>query len=458
VVRVAVIGGGSTQWAPTLVTDLLSMPGLVERGLDIVLEDVDAARLARTHRFAEAAAERARLAARAGPVRVGATTDQGEALEGADFVVVTISTGGFNSMRHDLEVPARHGVRQPVGDTVGPGGISRALRNVPVLRAIAADVSARCPDAWLLNIANPMSCLTRAAHSAHPRTVGLCHEVSLFLIDAALVLGRRVEEFTVTVGGVNHLPVVTRMAVAGENAFPLLLAAADEGRAGDDTGRYPDQPWRSKTSFARRHRVKLWLLERFGALPAAGDRHVVEFFPHFLGEESGWGAAWGIEHTTIAEREADEAGFVARIERQLAGAEPIPHWQSGEMAVPVIDSLVNGTRRELPLNLPNAGQVAGLPDGPVVESICVADGSGIRPRDTVVLPPPFDEWVRRHVAVQELTFAAALAGDRQLALAAMFLDPLSGRCDASAVEAMLDELLAATAEWLPAFPSANSRQ
>lgn len=445
-VRVVIIGGGSTQWAPTLVTDLLSMPGLPELGLDIVLEDIDEGRLARTFRYARVAVDRFGLGA---SVRVTATTDQGEALDGADFVVVTITTGGFASMRHDLEIPARYGIRQPVGDTVGPGGISRALRNVPVLRAIAEDVSARCPDAWLLNITNPMSCLTRAAQSAHPRSVGLCHEVPLFLIDAALVLGCAHDEFRPAVAGVNHLPVMTSLDLNGENAFGLLLAAAEEGRARDDSAEHAGEPWRSKTSFARRHAVKLALLERFGALPAAGDRHVAEFFPHFLTKESGWGAAWGIDHTTIAEREADEAAFVERAERQIAGAERMPRWQSGEMVAPVIHSIFTGEARDLPLNVPNAGQLAGIPDGPVVECICTVDAKGIHPTGTVTLPPPFDEWVRRHVAVQELTFAAALSGDRQLALAAFTLDPLAGRIDFARIEAMASELLAATSPWLP---------
>jgi alpha-galactosidase len=117
----------------------------------------------------------------------------------------------------------------------------------------------------------------------------------------------------------------------------------------------------------------------------------------------------------------------------------------------VVDSLVTGTRRELPVNIPNAGQVPDVADGPVVESMCVVDGDGVRGRDVAPLPDPFAELVRRHVATQELTVEAALSGDRDLARAAFLLDPLAGRGDLRETDAMVDELLAGTATWLPQF-------
>src|SRR5439155_19997660 len=214
--------------------------------------------------------------------------------------------------------------------------------------------------------------------------------------------------------------------IQGRDGFDVLLDVAEQGRTSDDTDDVEFE-FQSKTHFARSHQVKLGLLERFGALPGAGDRHVVEFFPHFLTEASGWGKAWGVHLTTIGEREADQAEFVNNVELTLAGDRNVPAWQSGEMVAPVIDSLTTGERRELPLNLPNQGQLAGFPQGPVVETMCVVDGDGMRGREEVVLPDPFDEWVRRHVATQELTVEAALSGDRRLALEAFSLDPLGGR-------------------------------
>ncbi len=160
---------------------------------------------------------------------VATTTDQRRALEGADFVVVTISTGGFDSMAVDLEVPARHGIRQSVGDTVGPGGVNRSLRNVPVLVGVAEDMAEVCPDAWLLNITNPMTCLTRAVCAqTDVRAVGLCHEVGNWTLDLAIALGLPAEAVGPTVAGVNHFPVVTALDVDGEDGFDVLREMVDE--------------------------------------------------------------------------------------------------------------------------------------------------------------------------------------------------------------------------------------
>ena len=389
-------------------------------------------------------------------VGLSATTDLGEAIEGADYVAVTISTGGFRSMTHDLAVPERHGIRQSVGDSVGPGGISRALRNVPVLAGIAREVAARAPDAWLLNISNPLTCLTRAAQLVHGRTVGLCHEVIHFCTDVALLFGVPADDVHAEVAGVNHFPVVRALDVAGDDGLALLAEVAGAARAHDDTTDAA-QPFRSKTAFARRHQVKLAMLERYGAFAAAGDRHVVEFVPHLLTEASGWGKSWGVELTSIGDREANQALFVENVDLQVRGERAIPAWQSGELVAPLIDSLRTGTRRDVPINSGNQGQLAGVPDGAVVEAMFRVDADGVHPGPPVTLPSPFAEWVRRHAAVQELTVAAALEGDREKVLQAMTLDPLVGRGDLAGIEAMTDELLAATAEWLPQFAATPSQ-
>ena len=142
------------------------------------------------------------------------TVDRAAALRDADFVVVTISTGGFASMAHDLEIPARYGIRQSVGDTVGPGGISRALRNIPVLVDIARDMERLCPDAWLLNITNPMTCLTRAvARETSIRVVGLCHEVVIMSWFVAIACGVQADDVGFAITGVNHLPWITELSI-----------------------------------------------------------------------------------------------------------------------------------------------------------------------------------------------------------------------------------------------------
>jgi alpha-galactosidase len=446
--QITIIGGGSYQWTPELLADLLGTESL--RGAHYVLEDIDPVPLAKM----EVLAPKVGDALGAGAT-FATTTDQRQALEGADFVIVTISTGGFDSMAVDLDVPARYGIRQSVGDTVGPGGINRSLRNIPVLVGVGEDMGKICPDAWLLNITNPMTCLTRAVcRQTAVKTVGLCHEVGNWTMDLAIALGKPHEAVRPTVSGVNHFPVVTALDVDGEDGYAILseMVAEAGGLAALAPG--PDRPKAddfTRLDFVQRHALKLTLLEKWGALPAAGDRHIAEFVPWVLTEESDWGAEFNVELTSIDRRQEHQDGYIADVDAWLAGTKRLQTWQSGELPALVIDSLVTGDRRELPVNIPNHGQVPDAPADAVVESICVVDADGIRGRDVAPLPPPYAELIRRHVAVGEYTVAAALDGDRALAEAAFFLDPLAGRGDFHRTEAMVAELLAGTEAWLPQF-------
>jgi alpha-galactosidase len=447
-VQITIIGGGSYQWTPELLADLLSTESL--HGAHIVLEDIDPAPLDKM----EGLARKVNEALGAGAT-IATTTDQKRALDGADFVIVTISTGGFDSMAIDLDIPTRYGIRQSVGDTVGPGGINRSLRNIPVLVGVAEDMAVVCPDAWLLNITNPMTCLTRSiCRQTDVKAVGLCHEVGNWTLDLAIAVGKPHEAVAPTVAGVNHFPVVTSLEVDGADGFALLADMVEEAGGLAALAPHPGRPKAeemSRLDFVQRHALKLTLLDMWGAFPAAGDRHIAEFLPWVLTEESGWGAEYNIELTSIARRQEHQDGYIADVDAWLGGTKTLQTWQSGELPALVIDSLVSGRRRDLPVNIPNAGQVPDVPADSVVESICIVDGDGIRGRDVAPLPPPYAELVRRHAAVAEMTVEAALDGDRALAEAAFFLDPLAGRGDLGQTEAMIEELLTATADWLPQF-------
>ena len=446
--QITIVGGGSYQWTPELLADLLGTESL--HGAHYVLEDIDPLPLEKMSRLAGLLNESMGAGA-----TISTTTDQRRALEGSDFVIVTISTGGFDSMALDLDVPARFGIRQSVGDTVGPGGINRSLRNIPVLVGVAEDMGKVCPDAWLLNITNPMTCLTRAVcRQTSIRAVGLCHEVGNWSIDLAIALGKPMEAVRPTVAGVNHFPVVTALDVDGQDGFEIMAGMVEEAGGLAALVARPGRPVAeefSRLDFVQRHALKLTMLDKWGAFPAAGDRHIAEFLPWVLTESSHWGADFNLELTSIDRRQEHQSGYVADVDAWLDGSKTLQTWASGELPALVIDSLVTGARRELPANIPNAGQVPDVMADAVVESICVIDGDGIRGRDVAPLPPPYDELVRRHVAVAELTVAAAVGGDRSLAEAAFFLDPLAGRGDFHQTEAMVDELLSATAVWLPQF-------
>jgi alpha-galactosidase/6-phospho-beta-glucosidase family protein len=446
--QVTIIGGGSYQWTPELLGDLFSTPSLA--GVHLVLEDIDPEPLAKMEPLANMVSDA--LGAKA---TVTTTTDQQKALTGADFVIVTISTGGFDSMAVDLDVPARYGIRQSVGDSVGPGGINRALRNIPVLVGVAKDMEQCCPDAWLLNITNPMTALTRSVcQTTQIKSVGLCHEVGNWCMDLAIALGRPIEAVRPTVVGVNHFPVLTALQVDGGDGFEILRDMVDEAGGLEALTPHPGRPEAeafSRLDFVQRHALKLSMLDRFGTLPAAGDRHLAEFVPWILTEESSWGADYNIELTTIGQRQVHQDGYIADVDAWLAGTKDLQTWPSGELPALVIDSLLTGARRELPVNIPNRGQCPDLAADAVVESICVIDEDGIRGRDVAQAPAIYTELLRRHVAVQELTVGAALSGDWQLATSAFLLDPLAGRGDLAATDAMVKELLGGTATWLPQF-------
>lgn len=452
--RIVIIGGGSYQWVPKLLIDVANTPSLHDA--EIVLEDVNPEPLPLMSSWVERIAERRGIG-----LSVTSTTDQRRALEGADYVVVSISTGGFTSMRHDLEIPDRYGIRQSVGDSVGPGGITRALRNVPVLVGIARDMEGVCPDAWLLNLTNPMTALCRAITRETPiKTIGLCHELTMTRFTLSMLLDADFRSLDLQITGVNHLPVISSFEIDGRDGFEALRElVADPKRAAeplafdlpDDFGvpTGPGGQW-TRGDLLAHNQLKLELFDRFGVLPAAGDRHLAEFFPGFLTEQSGWGERWGVNITTIEDREKSQAGHIADLEELIAAPE-VSMMPSGELVAPLIDSMLRDRPRDFPLNIPNAGQCPDLPESVVVESVCTADGNGVRGRDRAVCPPGLAEHLRRVSASQELTVEAALTGSRETVFEAMLADPLASRIDWDQLQAMTDELLDATAAWLPQF-------
>lgn len=454
--RIAIIGGGSYQWVPKLIVDLANTPVLHDA--EIVIEDIDPAPVPRMVELVEHIA-----GVRSIGLRATGTTNQREAVEGADYVVVNISTGGFESMRHDLEIPERYGIRQSVGDTVGPGGIMRAQRNIPVFLEIARDMEELCPDAWLLNLTNPMTTICRAvSRESSITTIGLCHEVTIAQFTLSLLLDASFMDITPTVAGVNHLPFIAKLDVAGEDGLVRLHDLIDDA---DERGNEPlamafpeglghekvseGGEW-TKGDLLHQNQVKLELFRRFGVLPAAGDRHLVEFFPGFLTEEAGWGERWGVSLTSIEDREWWQDRHIADFEAMLASHE-VSTMPSGEMVAAIIQCRMLGQAGWFPLNIPNRGQVADLPSDVVVESMGVVDGGLPRGRDEVVLPAAMAAELRQVSAAQELTVEAAVSGRRDAVFEAMLIDPLAGRIDYDALGRMTDEMLTATKPWLPQF-------
>jgi alpha-galactosidase len=202
--------------------------------------------------------------------------------------------------------------------------------------------------------------------------------------------------------------------------------------------------------------VKFELFRRFGALPGSSDTHVVEFFSGFVTAASDFGREWGVHHYGMHGHRSDKADD-DRTMAELLTADTVSTWPSGEFVAPMLAGLVTGQDAELPGNIPNTGQVENLPEDVVVECMVVAGADGIRARDRATVPSYLGEHLRRVVQAQELTVEAAVTGERSTVLEAMFADPMAGALPFEHVVAMTEELLAATAPWLPQFRAVGSR-
>jgi alpha-galactosidase/6-phospho-beta-glucosidase family protein len=434
--KITLVGGGSYGWGPAVIGQLLTHPYLA--GWRVVLHDLDPEPLELVYRLGQR--WRAQLGSPSGLER---TTDLAAALDDAGFVVVTISTGGLRAMGADLEVPERFGVFQTVGDTVGPGGVSRTLRNAPVFLGLARAMERHCPQAWMLNASNPLSALTRAVNKETGiRALGLCHGVRGVARQFAGFFGVSPDQCAYTNAGIDHCAWFTDFVVDGRPAADLLAERGLEAWLRLPPGQAERDP-RFGSLYSLR--CGLALGRQLGALPAIGDRHLVEFFPGYLHSLESV-VRHGLQRTTIAEREAGRQEARQRLEEQLAAAEPSTPPSGSDDVAGWIAALAGGPRLEDNVNAPNWGQIPQLPAGAVVETRGVLDGTGCRPLVSP-LPAALEAVVRPHVLRQELLVEAAVAGDTGRALAALASDPLLSCPDLA--PPMLAELMSATREWLP---------
>jgi len=366
-------------------------------------------------------------------------------------------------MQHDIEIPQRYGIRQPIGDSVGPGGVMRALRSVPVILDIARDIEAIAPGAWLLNVTNPLTALCRAVTRETPvRTVGLCNEWIGTTFILSLLFDCGMNDINPVLGGVNHFPLATSMTVKGVDGFGMLRSMLADPEDAAEQGIWMDPPeamhWQKVSSGPRwttldviaNNRVRFELFHRFGVLTGSGEHHAVEFMPGFVHPTNNHGRDWRVHHYGMPGHRADADSDVAHYEA-MRDADDVTRMPSGELVASLLDAMVTGHPRSLPVNLPNDGNVMNVPDRSVVEIIGVADEKGVRGRDQTTVPGVMGEYLRRINVVQEWTVEAALTGDRTLVLEAMLADPIGSQLAYEDVVAMTEEMLDATARWLPQF-------
>jgi alpha-galactosidase/6-phospho-beta-glucosidase family protein len=376
---------------------------------------------------------------------VTSTTDREVALKGADAVVITISTGGLKAMRHDLEIPEKYNIYQMVGDTVGPGGISRTLRNVPVFLDLAHAMEQHCPNAWMLNCSNPLSALTRVVdRETSIKAIGVCHGVPNVAKNFAQFFNVSLSDCAYVNSGIDHCAWFTDFLVQGESAITRLKTMGVEHWFSLS----PEEAEKDKT-FAPLARLRNGI--RFGldlnVLPAIGDRHLFEFLPGYLNDLEKMGQL-GLVQTRVEDREKGKGDAQEKLKTSLTNNEEVQIPQSSDNVAGWIAALYGGPIIEDNLNAPNIGQVPQLPAGAIVETRGVLDQTGIRPLVSP-LSEDLEAIVRPHALREELTVDAALNGDFDKALAAMKSDPLLPSPEIA--RPLLEELIAATKDWLPQF-------
>lgn len=437
-IKIAMIGAGSVGFTRGLLRDILCVPEFADaefRFMDISEKNLEmAATLCR-----KAVSENGL------PARILATTNQREAVAGADYVICTARVGGLEAFAHDIEIPLKYGVDQCVGDTLGPGGIFYALRSIPVLLDIAADMRDVAPDALLLNYSNPMAMNMWAVRRAGGvRALGLCHGVQggHWLIAKALGLPR--DEVDYVCAGINHQTWYIQVTHRGKDMLPFLLEAFEKD---------PD--------IARDEKCRIDILKRFGYFSTESNGHLSEYLPwyrkrpeelHRWISDTSWinGRTAGYLNECRKNRHEYEEHYPEWLAQP---AEKItPEKRGHEHASYILEALETGRAYRGHFNVGNYGLITNLPEGCTVELPCYVDANGISPAWNGPLPMGCAATCRVTINVQEMAVEAALTGNRELVKLAVLHDPLTGAvCNPEEVWAMCDEMFDALAPWMPQF-------
>jgi alpha-galactosidase len=422
---VAFIGAGSVVFTKNLLVDVLSFPEL--RGVEIALHDIDADRLA----TAEAVARYVARERGASPA-ISAHPDRREALDGADYVINMVQIGGHAATLLDFEIPARHGLRQTIADTLGIGGIFRALRTADHMLALGREMAELCPRAWLLNYTNPMAMLCWLVYGGTPtrNVVGLCHSIQFTTQDLANLVGVPIGQVTFLAAGLNHQAFVLRFEHDGKALYPLLDARID-----------------SDPELQRRVRVQLY--RRLGYFPSESSEHAAEY------------CSWFMSHDGEIERHRIPVGeYIRRSEENLVEYEHVKSSlergeamslaSSNEYAASIIHSMETGEPSVVYGNVRNIGLLPGLPDDCCVEVPCLVDATGLHPVAVLDYPPELAAFNRTFENPVELTVRAVLEERPELVRLAAMLDPnTAATLTLDEIDDLCDELIEAHGDALP---------
>lgn len=424
-IKIAYIGGGSRGWAKTFMIDLAKENDFTAK---IYLYDIDYNAAKINESIGNDLSARKDVV---GKHTYIATNDVKNALVGADFVVMSILPGTFDEMRSDVHTPEKYGIYQSVGDSTGPGGIIRALRTIPIYAQYAKLIGDYCPNAWVINYTNPMTICTKTLYKTFPeiKAFGCCHEVFSTQKLLAHVLNEKKnisvkrEEISIDVSGVNHFTWITDARYKNIDLFPLYKEFVkdnyEEGFCLDES-----EHWMNNV-FRNNNRVKFDLFLRYGAIAAAGDRHLAEFCPR------NWYLSspkqvfdWGFALTGIDYRLQDLKERLEQYDKFIRKEEQIELVETGEEGIAQIKAILGLKDLITNVNLPNYGQVSGLPMGVVVETNAVFKAGKVTPVVAGKLPETVSKLVAQISYEQETIVDAALKFDYERVFSAFVNDPL----------------------------------
>jgi alpha-galactosidase len=429
--KITFVGAGSSVFTYEIITDILMTPAL-ESGT-FALVDIDAERLELVHKVAEIAIKQSGK-----NWRVESSVNRCDVLAGTDYLINTIEVEGLPNVRHDFDIPMKYGVNQCIGDTIGPGGLFKALRTLPAWLDILADTERLAPDALVMNYTNPMSltCLSGVRASSLP-IVGLCHSIQHTAQQVAEYLGIPYEELKFRAAGINHLAWLVDVTRQGQDMYPLLRARAQ------DSAIYEQDP------------IRFEMMLHLGAFVTEGSGHFSEYVPYFRKRPD------LVEKYTRSEYRG-ETGFYAnnwprwraeaddQMRRIIAGQEEVVLERGPEFATYIMEAITTDVPAVIYGNVPNTGLITNLPQDGIVEVACLVNKSGVQPVHFGKLPTQLAALDAAHMAFHDLVATAVLERSREAAFYALMIDPLTAAvCSPAEIRAMFDEMVAVEARYLP---------
>jgi galacturan 1,4-alpha-galacturonidase len=423
--KIAYIGGGSRDWARKLMIDLALCPDLTG---EVVLYDIDidSARLNEQLGNWIHASRQAGVLSRWHYLAVPTLQD---ALQNADFVIISIQPGSLELMAKEIALAEEYGLFFPVGDTTGAPGLIRGLRSVPIYKEFAEAITTCCPRAWVINYTNPMTICTRTLTHVAPdlKVFGCCHEVFSTQAMLARIAGQYLNieppsrnEIQVNVLGINHFTWVDRANYQGHDLLAVLNRHLDQPGILCTYTQEEVESWNNW--FHSTEQVKFTLFQRFGILAAAGDRHLVEFLPGFVRSPEIL-FRWGVIRTPVAWRIERWTNAPQKTRDLINGVTPFVLEWSGEEGINMLRALLGLGDLVTNVNIENVGQISNAPLHAVVETNAYFSRASIRPLSAGALPAGIAPLVNQHIANQELIIEAALAKNMDLAFQAFFSDP-----------------------------------